>query len=89
MAYAFSKMQFIEEQDAKVKKNYNQMRLVEFLEFLGRLAFLIWEDQDENMDMKLWRMLEYLFDFIKEQVKGAGEGEGVSSESDYDDNHQL
>ena len=42
------------------------MKLVEFLEFLGRLAYLIWEEEDENMDMKLWRMLEFLFDSIKE-----------------------
>jgi len=34
---------------------------VEYFEFLGRLAWLIWEDPEEFLDAKLWRLLQIFF----------------------------
>ena len=55
MAFAFSKMQVVEELE-KIEL-YEQLFFVEFLEFLGRLAYLIWDSHDEALDAKLWRIM--------------------------------
>ena len=52
LAFAFSKMQFIEELELIDK--YEQLVFVEFLEFLGRLSFLIWDSVDETLDVKMF-----------------------------------
>ena len=48
MAFAFSKMQFVEELEQI--KVYERMVFVEFLDFLARLAFLVWPGDDETLD---------------------------------------
>ena len=48
MAFAYSKMQFVEE--LEYIANYHRMQFVEFLDFLARLSFLVWPDDDESLD---------------------------------------
>lgn len=48
MAFAFSKMQFVEELEHIAI--YERMQFVEFLDFLARLAFVVWPDDDETLD---------------------------------------
>lgn len=84
LAFAFSKMQMIDE--LELIDNYKQLFFVEFLEFLGRLAYLTWyEQQDEPLEVKLWRLLAALFGVFGEKVKGVEIGDEVDSESDYED----
>lgn len=83
LAFAFSKMQFIDE--LELIDLYEQMYFVEFLEFLGRLAYLIWDSRGENLDTKLWRLLQILFAKIKEKVKEPQVELDIDSESDYED----
>ena len=59
LAFAFSKMQFVEELEQI--ENYEKLYFVEFLEFIGRLSFLIYEGNDEGLDSKIWRLLQVLF----------------------------
>ena len=62
------------------------MELVEFLEFLGRMAFLIWDGSlEEPLEVKLWRLLKAFFGEIGEKVKGVVIQDDVDSESDYED----
>ena len=58
---------------------------MEYLEFLGRLAWLIYTNRDELLDVKLWRLLQIFFGPIKKDVKAHVEEDGVDSESDYED----
>jgi len=83
LAWAFSKMQFVEEMELIDK--YEQMVFVEFLEFIGRLAWLIYENPQESLDVKLWRILQVLFSKIKEKVKAPTFENDIDSESDYED----
>ena len=84
LAFSFSKMQFVDE--LELIDNYKQITFVEFLEFLGRLAFLIWYDnQDEPLEVKLWRLMATLFGDFGEKVKGVELEDDVDSESDYED----
>ena len=48
MAFAFAKMQFVDE--LELMGNYHRLQFVEFLEFLARLACLVWPDDDEELD---------------------------------------
>ena len=48
MAFAFAKMQFVDE--LELMGNYQRMTFVEFLDFLARLGFLAWPDDDEELD---------------------------------------
>ena len=41
--------------------NYRKLYFVEFLEFLARLAYLVWPEADEELDVKLYRMMHKLF----------------------------
>ena len=61
------------------------MVFVEFLEFLGRVAFLIWPDPEEPLDMKLWRFMDRMFGLINEKVSQSNFEDLVDSESDYED----
>ena len=42
-------------------ENYKRLYFIEFIEFLARLAYLIWPEDDEDLDVKLWRMMHKLF----------------------------
>ena len=66
-------------------ENYKRLYFVEFVEFLARLAFLVWPEHDEDLDVKLWRMMHKLFVPRQWVVEGANDGDGADSESDYDD----
>ena len=44
------------------------MRFVEWLEFLGRLAWLIWDDPLETMDKKYYRIMDIIFSIFKLNV---------------------
>jgi hypothetical protein len=65
------------------------MRFVEWLEFLGRLAWLIWEDPLEMMDKKYYRIMDLIFPFAKVNLQSNQADDGVNSESDYDDTIAL
>lgn len=59
---------------------------MEFLEFLGRLAFLAWdENPGEPLDIKLWHLLHIVFGTFDEEVKDALFEDDIDSESDYED----
>ena len=84
LAFSFSKMQMIDE--LELIDNYKQMLFVEFLEFLGRLAYLLWYDiPDEPLEVKLWRLMAVLFGEFGERVKAVDLEDEVDSESDYED----
>ena len=55
MAVAYSKMWFVEELEQM--QSYKRMVFVEFLDFLARLSFLVWPDDDEDMSQKIWRIM--------------------------------
>ena len=55
LAFTFSKMQFVEE--LELIENYMKMNFVEFLEFVGRLAFLLWDNHHESLEIKIWRLM--------------------------------
>ncbi len=76
-------MQFVEELELIDK--YEQMVFVEFIEFIGRLAWLIHNNPQEALDVKLWRVMQVLFKKIKEKVKAPQVDDTVDSESDYED----
>ena len=52
---------------------------------MGRLAWLTFDNKDEYLDVKLWRLLQIFFGPIERQVQAHEEEEGVDSESDYED----
>lgn len=76
-------MQFVEE--LELIDNYERLFFVEFLEFLGRLAFLIYDNDEETLDVKLWRLLQIIFNTITEKVKEPVLDQEIDSESDYED----
>ena len=83
MSIAYSKMWFVEELEQM--QNYKKMVFAEFLDFLARLSFLVWPDDDEDLSQKIWRLMQKLFNQIKEKVKEAVIINPVDSESDYED----
>ena len=66
LAFCFSKMQFVEE--LELIDIYQKLFFVEFLEFLGRLAFLIEFPNEESFHVKLWRLLDVMFGQFKAKV---------------------
>ena len=66
LAFCFSKMQFVEE--LELIDIYQKLFFVEFLEFLGRLAFLIELPNEESFHVKLWRLLDVMFGQFKAKV---------------------
>lgn len=66
LAFSFSKMQFVEE--LELIDNYHKLFFVEFLEFLGRLAFLLESPNEEHFNVKLWRLLDVMFGQFKSKV---------------------
>jgi hypothetical protein len=66
---------------------YKTMHLWEFYEFLARLAFLAYPDPEEDLTVKLYRILLSLFKAIGvDQVKERELDNDIDSESDYEDN---
>ena len=59
-AYAMSKMTVVLEADLKQRGAYKKMNFVEFIEFVARLATLIFKDS-ELEDIPLCEKLEYFF----------------------------
>ena len=55
MAIAYSKMWFVEELEQM--QSYKRVVFAEFLDFLARLSFLVWPDDDEDMSQKIWRIM--------------------------------
>ena len=67
LAFSFSKMQFVDELEQI--DNYERLFFVEFLEFIGRLAYLVWPSLEESFDVKLWRLLQIMFGQIRAKVE--------------------
>lgn len=59
-AYVMSKMTVVLEKDLKQRGSYTKMNFVEFLEFLARVASLIF-DNSELENIPLSEKLEYFF----------------------------
>ncbi len=67
-------------------EKYNKMVLVEFYEFLGRWAYLIFQDElYMPLYVKYQRILQLLLPLVPcSFIDVLGEGE-ITSDSDYDD----
>lgn len=80
-------MQFVDELEGIGK--YKQLNFVEFLEFIGRLADLIYADEPDAVplayDVKVWRLMQALFRGIQKRVTTNEDNENIDSESDYED----
>ena len=63
---------------------YNKMPLVEFYEFLARVAHLIFEDTPSLLS-KLEKLLMILLPAAKQEYKPFDADNDIESESDYDD----
>lgn len=87
LAWIMSKMQFVEELEGINK--YKQLNFVEFLEFIGRLADLIYADEPDEIplayDVKVWRLMQALFRGIQKRVNTNEDDANIDSESDYED----
>ena len=46
---------------------------------------MIYDDPDEFLDSKLWRMLQIFFGPIQQKVQQPEQEAGIDSESDYED----
>ena len=67
---------------------YNQIRFVEFLEFLGRLAYFKFKETDKHetysMDTKLLHLLNAVLPIINEKAINPADNNLLESDSDDD-----
>jgi hypothetical protein len=61
------------------------MKFAEWLEFLGRVAWLVWDDAQEPMERKYLKLMELMFPVVETEVVDIDEDADITSESDYDD----
>ena len=80
--YGMSKMHVINEKISK--QPYDEMRYVEFLEFLGRIAKGLFKDEECSMAEKLCMLLDRLLPQFGMQRKEVEDEEEELSESDPD-----
>ena len=81
--FGMSKMAVVK--DTSDRDVYDQMKFVEFLEFIGRCAFSKYKEvTDMNMEEKLITFLDELFPYFGCQRKEVEDEEEVLSESDPD-----
>ena len=80
-AYIFSKMIIVDEMNNKEK--YDNMLLVEFLEFICRIAYAKYKDVNISFLEKVERILDLIFKQIKAKRIRPNFDISVSSESDY------
>jgi len=66
-------------------KKYTTMPIVEFLEFIGRLAYLAFTDESELLHSKIYRLLALLLRLVDKEVDEAEDIFTCDSESDYED----
>ena len=86
MAFAFSKKRIISEEEETL--TYTQMNMLEYYEFLGRIAFLENPDPQKSFAAKIYRLFQLLFRTIGiKQVKEVVQTDLNDSESDYEDNY--
>ena len=85
LAYSLSKMT-IRDEMAQFEL-YNKMSLVEFYEFLGRLAFLVFRHEKMSpLAKKLEKLLKILIPLTgKHGFEPFQEDQTIESDSDYDD----
>jgi hypothetical protein len=85
--YGMSKMTIPAEND-KGERKYNELRFVEFLEFLGRIADVRFRNSELEiipLDRKLEFVLDDIFSFfgITRKSIASGLSEETASDSDY------
>ena len=81
--YGMSKMAVIK--DTSDRESYEQMKFVEFLEFIGRCAYTKFKEAtDMSMEEKLIMFLDEMFPYFGCQRKEVEDEEEELSESDPD-----
>lgn len=86
LAYSLSKMTIGDEMADF--DNYNRMLLVEFYEFIGRLAHLLFirhEGSSQPLCWKVEQLLRLLLPLLPKPFTPVGENDNLDSDSDYDD----
>ena len=84
IAYSLSKQTIIDEMEEFDK--YNILKRTEFLEFIGRLAFLIYPDAKLSLAKKIEMLLRQLLKtVVNKAIVIPDLNEGAESESDYED----
>lgn len=83
MAYCLSKMTLTDEMQEFDK--YQLMQVVEFYEFLGRWAYLLYKNPKEPLAKKIQSLLEILLPLVKLRFVPPANDDEIPSESDYDD----
>ena len=65
--------------------NYNKMQLVEFYEFLGRWARLLFVNQSASLPANIETLLRLLLPLVNTEFNPVKTDDDVPSDSDYDD----
>jgi hypothetical protein len=82
-AYSLSKMTLGDEM--LEFENYHKVEKVEFFEFIGRWAYLLWKGESSPLEEKIENLLNYLLPLVGFQVMPVAADSEMDSESDYDD----
>mmetsp|Transcript_44669 Transcript_44669/g.59260 ORF Transcript_44669/g.59260 Transcript_44669/m.59260 type:complete len:104 (-) Transcript_44669:122-433(-) len=84
-AFILSKMT-VEKENEHGPKEYFQVKFVEFLEFIGRLAWFKFKDTDRHevwsLHRKIMEVLKCIFKFINEQPVDPENADEMISDSD-------